>query len=309
MTSMSTPTAPNPSGPAATTAGSGPKHPDPRQENAMTATDTAPRSTAGAHGPDDTADPQIETVGGLSFRTLLTVELRKLVDTRGGRWLLVSILLVTALAMGITLWLERDGGAGFGSLLAAANIPQAVLIPILGIMTAANEWSQRTALITFTQEPRRMRVMAAKAAAAIVLGLTVLALSILLAAGAHAASMALVDGGRIDLSIGWTLLGHLVVVQVLGVLMGVALGALLLSVPIGIVAYFLVPTLSPLVFMATSWLREHAAWLDMTVAQAPLLGTEPLTGEQWAQVGVTSALWILLPLAIGCWRVSRKEVK
>ena len=57
--------------------------------------------------------------------------------------------------------------------------------------------------------------------------------------------------------------------------------ALLLSVPLGIVAYVLVPALSPLVFMATSWLRENAAWLDMTSAQAPLLGDEVLTGEEY----------------------------
>lgn len=281
----------------------------PQQEDPMTTTDAHSPSAASAASAGQTAYPQIEDVKGLPFTTLLTVELRKLVDTRAGRWLLISILAITALAMGITLWLNRDTGTGLLPLLLAANIPQAILIPILGIMTAANEWSQRTALITFTQEPRRLRVMLAKTVAAVVLGLAVLALSILLAAAAHAASMVPVDGGEIDLSMGWTLLGHLVVVQVLGVLMGVAFGALLLSVPVGIVTYFLVPTLSPLIFMATSWLRENAAWLDLSTAQAGLLGDQSLTGQQWAQIGTTSALWILLPLALGCWRVARKEVK
>lgn len=275
----------------------------------MTTTDAQPRSEASPAPAGQTAYPQIEDVKGLSFTTLLTVELRKLVDTRAGRWLLISILAITALSMGITLWINRDTGTDLLPLLIAANIPQAILIPILGIMTAANEWGQRTALITFTQEPRRLRVMLAKTVAAVALGLGVLALSILLAAAAHAASMALVDGGEIDLSIGWTLLGHLVVLQGLGVLMGVAFGALLLNVPLGIVAYVLVPTLSPLVFMATAWLRENAAWLDLGTAQAGLLGDDALSGQEWAQIGTTAALWILLPLALGCWRVARKEVK
>ena len=275
----------------------------------MTTTDTRPQGAAAGPQAGEPAYPQIEAVKGVSFTALLGVELRKLVDTRAGRWLLISILAITALSMGITLWVTRDTGAGLLPLLLSANIPQAILIPILGIMTAANEWSQRTALITFTQEPRRMRVMAAKTVAAVVLGLVVLALSVLLAMSAHAISMAFADGGQVDLSIGWILLGHLVVVQTLGVLMGVAFGALLLNVPLGIVAYILVPTLSPLFFMTTAWLRENAGWLDLSVAQAGLLGDEALTGQQWAQIGTTSALWILLPLAIGCWRVARKEGK
>lgn len=281
------------------------------QENAMTTTDTRPGSptAAPAASRDEAAYPRLTEVGGVSFLTLLKVELRKLVDTRAGRWLLISILAITAVAMGITLWVNRDTGTGLLPLLIAANIPQALLIPILGIMTAANEWSQRTALITFTQEPRRLRVMLAKTVAAVVLGLVVLALSIGLAMAAHAGSMMVADGGEVDLALGWTFLGHLVVLQTLGVLMGVAFGALLLNVPLGIVAYVLVPTLSPLLFMATAWLRENAAWFDLGVAQGVLLGDDALTGEQWAQIGTTSALWILLPLAIGCWRVARKEVK
>ncbi len=277
------------------------------QEDLMTTTTDRPRATRPRPTAEKTAFPDIDDARGVSFRRLLGTELRKLVDTRSGRWMLIAILALTGVAMAVPLWIGRDTGSGILGLLVAASIPQAVLIPVLGIMTAANEWSQRTALITFTQEPRRLRVMAAKTAAAVLLGMAVLALSILAAILAHVASMASVDG-QVDLSIGWTLLGHLVVIQLLGVLTGVAFGALLLSVPLGIVAYVLVPALSPLVFMATSWLRENAAWLDMTSAQAPLLGDEVLTGEQWAQVGTTSALWILLPLALGFWRVARKQV-
>ena len=32
-------------------------------------------------------------------------------------------------------------------------------------------------------------------------------------------------------------------------------------------------------------------------------------GEQWAQIGVTSLFWLLIPLAIGMWAVRRSEVK
>ena len=271
-------------------------------------TTTTDRAQVTSRSTDRAAHPAIEGVSGVPFGRLLGIELRKLVDTRTGRWVLLSVLALTVVAMAVPLWLDRDTGSGMLGLLVAANIPQAVLLPVLGILTAANEWSQRTALITFTQEPRRVRVMVAKTVAVVLLGMAVLALSILVAGLAHVASRAAV-GGEIDLSLGWTLLGHLVVIQALGVLTGVAFGALFLSVPLGIVAYVLVPTLSPLVFMTTAWLREHAAWFDLATAQAPLLGSQALTGEQWAQVGTTGALWILLPLTVGFWRVVRKEVK
>ena len=40
-----------------------------------------------------------------------------------------------------------------------------ILLPIIGILLVSSEWSQRTALITFTLVPKRMRVMSAKIAA------------------------------------------------------------------------------------------------------------------------------------------------
>ncbi|GGK57095.1 hypothetical protein GCM10011509_01830 [Ornithinimicrobium pekingense] len=266
-------------------------------------------TTTARPGTETAYPPQIDAVGALPFSRLLRTELRKLIDTRAGRWLVVAILVITALSMGVTLWLNRETGTGMLGLMLAANIPQALLIPILGVMTAANEWGQRTALITFTQEPRRLRVMAAKTLAAVLLGLGVLLVTTLLAAAAHTVSVSAAGGGEVDAWLGWPLTVNLLVLQTIGVLMGVAFGALFLNVPVGIVAYFLVPMLSPLLFLTTAWLRENSAWLDMSVAQGALLGDEWATGEQWAQVGTTSALWILLPLAVGFWRVARREVK
>ena len=36
---------------------------------------------------------------------------------------------------------------------------------------------------------------------------------------------------------------------------------------------------------------------------------EVLSGKQWAQVATTVALWMLLPLAIGLWRILKGEVR
>ena len=37
-----------------------------------------------------------------------------------------------------------------------------ILLPVLGILLVTSEWSQRTAMVTFTLEPSRSRVIAAK---------------------------------------------------------------------------------------------------------------------------------------------------
>ena len=252
--------------------------------------------------------PVLEDVRPISFARLVRVELRKLVDTRSGKGVLIGIVGLTAVAMGIVLWLLRDEGAEMIALIGAAAGPQAVLLPVLGIMTAANEWGQRTALMTFTQEPRRLRVMAAKTVAALLLGLGVLVVTLALAVGGHVLSATLADA-PVDASMTLAEVTNLTVVQVQGVLMGVGLGALLLNVPLGIVAYFLIPVVSNLAFTSISWLREHAAWLDMGTAGQPLMGDQWLTSTQWAQFGTTTALWVLLPLAVGLWRVATKEVK
>ncbi len=286
-----------------------------RQHTQGTTMTTMTQPTDVTPGTDPAADPtatdfhpELAQVGAVPFTRLLRVELRKLVDTRGGRGVLGAIVLFTAVAMGATMWVTRESGAGLIPLLMAASTPQAILLPVLGIMTAANEWSQRTALITFSQEPRRLRVVSAKAAAAVLLGLAVLAVTILLAVLGHVASMSLA-GGSVEIGITAALLTNLASLQTQSVLMGVAFGALLLNVPIAIVAFFVAPVVVNLVFLANSWLAEHAAWLETGTSGMALLTNEWVGGEQWARFGSATALWVLLPLAIGCWRVVRKEVK
>jgi len=36
---------------------------------------------------------------------------------------------------------------------------------------------------------------------------------------------------------------------------------------------------------------------------------ETLTGTQWARAVTTLAVWVLLPLSIGLWRITRGEVR
>ncbi|MDN5632272.1 ABC transporter permease [Glutamicibacter protophormiae] len=245
---------------------------------------------------------------GLSFLTLLRVEIRKQVDTRAGRGLLTVIAGLTVLALVAILWATAGTGAELYGLFTATMSPQGLLLPVLGIITACNEWSQRTALITFTQEPRRFRVVLAKLLAAMVLGTVAVALACVLAPLAHVVSMGMA-GQPVSLDMTWSQLGGAWLSQMLAILMGVAFGLALLSVPLAIVAYFVLPILFTSVTMLSHTLANLGPGINITVASAPLAEGLDLTGAQWSQLGTASLLWIGVPLLIGIWRVLTREVK
>ena len=99
-----------------------------------------------------------------SFGRLTLVELRKMVDTRAGFWLQLLVAVLTLAAVVVVCIVADADEATFQDLFTVAMTPGAVLLPIIGILLVSSEWSQRTALITFTLVPRRMRVMGAKVA-------------------------------------------------------------------------------------------------------------------------------------------------
>lgn len=237
------------------------------------------------------------------FTRLVRVELRKLYDTRAGFWLLVAILGVTAATMLIGLLTLKPSSRTLDGLLGLAGIPQSVLLPVLGIMAVTGEWGQRTGLVTFTLEPRRGRVLAAKVAAALLVG--VAAMAIVVALGGALYSLAGTGG--------WTLgaegFGELLLGQSLGVMLGLAFGTLLLNTPMAISAYFALPlvwTVALSFGVAGSETIKH--WFDTNSSLQPLFNHE-MTGQAWAQLATSHAVWVLLPLAVGVLRVLLAEVK
>ena len=58
-----------------------------------------------------------------------------------------------------------------------------------------------------------------------------------------------------------------------------------------------------------AWFSDLAPWIDFQSAQAELYDM-PLTGSQWAPPGRSAGfIWLVMPLAIGLWRILRAEVK
>jgi hypothetical protein len=114
-----------------------------------------------------------------TFPRLTLVELRKMVDTRAGFWLQVIVAGLTLIVVTLFCIFGETDELIFRDMFALAVFPASLLLPIVGILLVTSEWTQRTALITFTLVPKRMRVMSAKLAAGLVLGLiaVVIALS------------------------------------------------------------------------------------------------------------------------------------
>ncbi len=243
---------------------------------------------------------------GIPFARLTRVELRKQLDTRAGRWLVIAIGLAVAAALAIMFFTD-GGNHPFGDYLQATTMPTALILPVVGILAVTSEWSQRTGLVTFALEPRRARVAWAKLTSAVLIGIAAFATSFVLAVVAHQAAITFrgIDGVW-DIT-GLAVLGAALFV-LLGLVQGVAFGALFRNTPAAIVVYYVLPTIWTILGGLISWLEEPSKWLDLSRTMQPLFGGS-LTGEEWAQLGTSTAVWVVLPLVVGVALLRRAEVK
>jgi ABC-type transport system involved in multi-copper enzyme maturation permease subunit len=249
--------------------------------------------------PADTAG--IHARPGL--RRLVAVELRKMVDTRAGFWLQVATVAVTALVVIVRLVVGDPSDHTFASVLDAGVLPAAVLLPVAGVLLVTSEWSQRTGMITFALVPVRSRVLRAKLVASLVLALAMLVMSAgVVALGVLVASPG-VDGAWSDVA---PLVGQSAVYLTTGIVVGVAFGMVLLASAPAIVALFALPIAWTAV-ASLSFFADAAPWLDTRLALGPM-PQEVMSATQWAHAGTALALWMLLPLLIGTWRITRREV-
>ena len=233
---------------------------------------------------------------------LVAVELRKMVDTRAGFWLHVATVAITVVAV-IVACVVGGADVTFQSVLNVGLQPAAVLLPVVGILLVTSEWSQRTGLTTFALIPVRSRVLAAKLIASLVLAVATLVMSVgVVAAGVLVASPG-VDGTWADAA---PLIGQSAVNLTAGMVAGIALGAILLAPAPAIVALFALP-ISWMAVVSLPVFSGVAPWVDKTYALGQM--TEyVMSATQWAHAGTSLAIWMVLPLLIGTWRITQREV-
>jgi hypothetical protein len=102
------------------------------------------------------------------------------------------------------------------------------------------------------------------------------------------------------------LIGQSAVYLTTGMVVGVAFGAVLLASAPAIVLRFALP----MVWMAVASLPVFsgvAPWLDNARAVGQMTA-EVMSATQWAHAGTALAIWMVLPLLIGAWRITRREI-
>ncbi len=256
-------------------------------------------STQQRHTLDVTSTSKVPTT------RLVKVEMRKMVDTRAGLWLIIAIVAITALITVIFMLTAAESDRTFTNFMGIMATPQGFLLPVLGILLVTQEWSQRTGMVTFTLEPHRGKVIAAKVVAALIYGLLAVVIAI-----TFATLGTLVSGGPDAwVNIGPDDFAKFALLQGTGVLQGLAFGLIFLNSAAAIVSYFVLPIAFTIVASLWSALSDIAPWVDLGTSQQPLFSGENLSGEQWAQVATSMLIWVVLPFLAGLVRVLRAEVK
>ncbi|HEX3513501.1 MAG TPA: hypothetical protein VHT26_05825 [Trebonia sp.] len=238
----------------------------------------------------------------IPFGTLVRTELRKTVDVRAARWLLFAAALLAAGAEAVPLVFPHNVTQDRASYLTWAALGLSRLLPLVLLMAMTAEWSQRTAMTTFTLEPRRGRVLAAKATAGLII--SVLAGLFALLAGTVAVIAAGHAGRSVAEGWNWSQLAGFALFIVLTSAVGMAIGAALHNTAAAIVTYFVLAGLFSLLMIPA--LEKAGDWINTGQTFGWMLAGD-WSGHA-AQIAVSAALWIALPLAVGTIRTVRREV-
>jgi ABC-type transport system involved in multi-copper enzyme maturation permease subunit len=256
------------------------------------------------------------------FLRLVQVEWRKMIDTRSGFWLLAITAGLLALVMALIVLVVglNDFQVDARGISQGMTIPVSLLLPVFAILIVTSEWSQRTALTSFTLEPHRSRVVLAKLVAVATLAVGTIAVAFVLGALTNVLCAA-VTGNPLEWNLDGSELFWAVVQQMLYFAMGFALGMLLLNTPGAIAIYYVIALLLPLMVWGTlyaifDWAKDLLPWVDLGFAIAPLsTGADPLgrpvdvEALTYVQTGFTALVWVGVPVALGMWRILRAEVK
>lgn len=238
----------------------------------------------------------------IPFGRLVRVEWSKATDTRAARWLIALTGAATVLAMLAPLLAPHRIDQSVTSYLGFTLIGLTTLLPVVVIMTLTAEWSQRTVLSTFIQEPRRTRVISAKVVVSLIMAGIATVFGAVVVAGSL--GVAGLIGRDITNDLDTSVVVGFVLFVFVNMLMGVAFGALLHNTAASIVAFFLLPTLFGVLGAAVD---SVGRWID------PSRTFQWMQDGEWsghyAQIGVSLLLWLVLPLAAGLARTARREIK
>lgn len=243
---------------------------------------------------------------------LITVELRKMFNTRSGFWMLVSVGILSVIATGAVIIFAPDDAVTYNNFAAAIGFPMSVILPMIAILGVTSEWSQRSGLTTFTLVPSRGRVIGAKAIATVLVGVASMAVAFAIGALGNLLGSAIVGVDTVwDISMANA--AQIVLGDLVGMAIGFTLGVVLRNSAAAIVGYFVVSLVLPgilaLLAQVRDWFADLQPWIDWNYTQVNLFDGATNTAREWAMLGSTTMIWIVVPLIVGLLFLRRSEVK
>ena len=242
------------------------------------------------------------TPSPLALPRTVAVEARKVTNTVSGKVVLsLGAALMVVFGFGRAFFPAAD--TTFGRIATIACIPGSWVIMAASVLLISGEFTRREAAITFTLDPRRGRVLAAKAVVAMGLALAAACWALIVAGVSYLLAPALagvtlppdLEPGRIAVVFGGL---------VFTTLAGQALGLLTRNAVAPIVVMLAWPTVSMLVARSSEVAQKIIPWIDLEPVAALL---NPSV-QAWAQLGTSALVWIVLPGAIGAWRLFRDDL-
>lgn len=190
-----------------------------------------------------------------------------------------------------------------------------LLFGTIGVLSFAQEQSHGTIRVTYAAEPRRPRVLVAKA---LVLSVAALVLSAVTIVATYVAMVVIMDqrgdgpaftGDATEKS---ALIGAVVLVVLL-TLLGFALGMLLRSAPLAITIFIVWPLLAEgLIGALLSLVAGDAVWKWLPYQsgfQLTAVGVNDSDMQHFGRVasGAYFGLWVAVILALGAWQSDRRD--
>ncbi len=237
----------------------------------------------------------------IPFSRLVRVEWTKATDTRAARWLLALVALSTAGIVLVPVLVPDRFDQTHAGYLRNAALGLSILLPVVAILLFTGEWSQRSVMTTFTQEPRRGRVLRAKLAVSLLLGGAGAAFGGVVTAAAL--GLAAGSGRTLGATLSVGAIASYVLYVLLNVLAAVALGALLQNSAAAVAACFALPAAFALLGTASTFVSE---WIDMSTPWNWVLQND--WGGHVPQITVSVLFWVAVPLAAGAVRTARRDV-
>ncbi|MCF2528009.1 ABC transporter permease [Yinghuangia soli] len=276
--------------------------------NAGTYTDSGTRGQTGFRQSAEAVFDPAGAPAAPSGRVLTLVELRKMTDTRSGRWLMAVIVAAMFGMVCLVVFAGEKGDRTTPELFLASQTGMSLLLPVVAILSVTAEWSQRSGLTTFALVPRRSRVIQAKLQAGLILSAVFVALSAVVAWGGHALALATgnADGGW---GIPPALAGTRLLDCAVSIVTGIGFGMLLTSPILAILALYAVPLVLGILGSTVAALDGTMEWLNPGQALSPLSEDAGISATEWVRIALNCGMFAVLPFTGGLLALRHREFK